>query len=133
MAASLKRFDGVLEAKDKQGVPAAAADALGYVGDIEAALVKGFPFEVPQEYADLPQLKVPHPEWIACHSDWNHSFWVPMQTPPDPNLSPILAGSIRSMLHVQRMVNLSTGMVVICALRPCDELARPRCMWQMTA
>ncbi len=25
---------------------------------IEEAMVKGFPFEVPQEYANLPQLKV---------------------------------------------------------------------------
>ena len=57
LSASLKRFDGVLEAKDKQGVPAAAADALGFVGDIEAAMVQKFPFDVPKEYANLPQLK----------------------------------------------------------------------------
>ncbi|KAK9793769.1 hypothetical protein WJX73_008988 [Symbiochloris irregularis] len=57
LAASLKNFDGVLEAKDKQGIPAATAEALRYVGDAEAALVKGFPYEVPAEFANLPQLK----------------------------------------------------------------------------
>lgn len=61
LAASLKSFDGVLEAKDKQGIPGAAADALKYVGDAEAALVKGFPYEVPSEFANLPQLKVSAP------------------------------------------------------------------------
>lgn len=48
----------MVEAKDKQGVPEAAGDALGYVGDIEAAMVKAFPYEVPKEFDNLPQLKV---------------------------------------------------------------------------
>ena len=33
-------------------------EALGYVGTIEEAMVRGFPFEVPSQYANLPQLKV---------------------------------------------------------------------------
>ena len=31
--------------------------ALTYVGDIEQAMVKGFPFTVPSDYDNLPQLK----------------------------------------------------------------------------
>ena len=38
--------------------PCLAQEALTYVTIIEEAMVKGFPFEIPKEYADLPQLKV---------------------------------------------------------------------------
>lgn len=48
----------MLQAGDKQAIPRAAADALAAVGAAEECMVKGFPFEVPAEYADLPQLKV---------------------------------------------------------------------------
>ena len=33
-------------------------DALTYVGRIEEAMVQGFPFKVPERFAELPQLKV---------------------------------------------------------------------------
>ncbi len=33
------------------------AELLDKVGELEALMVKGFPFEVPEEYANLPQLK----------------------------------------------------------------------------
>ena len=33
-------------------------ECLGHIGDMEAAMVKEFPFTVPSEYKDLPQLKV---------------------------------------------------------------------------
>jgi cyclophilin family peptidyl-prolyl cis-trans isomerase len=57
LADALKAFNAVLEAKDKQGIPAAQNAALAQVTAAEEALVKGFPFEVPAKYADLPQLK----------------------------------------------------------------------------
>ena len=33
-------------------------ECLGHIGDMEAAMVKAFPYEVPSEFKDLPQLKV---------------------------------------------------------------------------
>lgn len=48
----------MVEAQDKQAVPSAQQNALTYVGQIEEAMVKKFPFEVPQQYDNLPQLKV---------------------------------------------------------------------------
>lgn len=58
LEAALKDFEGVLAAGDKQAVPIVQSTALNFVGDIEEAMVKGFPFAVPKEYANLPQLKV---------------------------------------------------------------------------
>ena len=53
----------LLEGKDKNDIPEIQQVALGFVSIIEEAMVKGFPYEVPTQYADLPQLKVtiPHP------------------------------------------------------------------------
>ena len=58
MENSFKEFDRVLETGDKQAVPIRQQDALGYVGQIEEAMVKEFPYQVPSEYDYLPQLKV---------------------------------------------------------------------------
>ena len=55
---SLDEFMELMERKDKQDVPIKQQEALGYVGIIEEAMVKGFPYEVPKQYANLPQLKV---------------------------------------------------------------------------
>jgi len=55
---SLDEFSALLEAKDKQEVPIKQQEALGYVGQVEEAMVKGFPYKVPTQYANLPQLKV---------------------------------------------------------------------------
>ena len=55
---SFKEFDRVLETGDKQAVPIRQQDALGYVGQIEEAMVKEFPYQVPSDYDYLPQLKV---------------------------------------------------------------------------
>lgn len=54
---ALKEFEAVLESGDKQQIPAAQQAALAYVSQAEEALVKGFPFEVPAQYSNLPQLK----------------------------------------------------------------------------
>lgn len=48
----------MLDAQDKQAVPLVQQQCLDYVGAVEEAMVGAFPFEVPKEYADLPQLKV---------------------------------------------------------------------------
>lgn len=53
----LSEFQALIDAEDKQEVPIKQQEVLTYVGDIEAAMVKGFPFDVPAAYADLPQLK----------------------------------------------------------------------------
>ncbi|GLC38663.1 Peptidyl-prolyl cis-trans isomerase, chloroplastic [Pleodorina starrii] len=56
LAAALTDFQATVEAKDKQAVPIKQREALTYVGNIEEAMVKGFPFQVPPEYADRPLL-----------------------------------------------------------------------------
>lgn len=53
----LNEFRALIDAEDKQEVPIKQQQVLSYVGDIEQAMVNGFPFEVPAEYANLPQLK----------------------------------------------------------------------------
>ncbi|EIE24466.1 cyclophilin-like protein [Coccomyxa subellipsoidea C-169] len=54
---SLDEFTALLDAKDKQEIPIKQQEALGFVGQVEEAMVKGFPYEVPAQYANLPQLK----------------------------------------------------------------------------
>ena len=69
LEAALKDFEGILSAGDKQAVPIVQSTALNFVGDIEEAMVKGFPFAVPKEYANLPQLKVgAQCQWWYCGS-----------------------------------------------------------------
>lgn len=53
----LSEFQAILDAQDKQAVPIKQQELLDYVTIIEESMVKGFPFQVPSEYADLPQLK----------------------------------------------------------------------------
>jgi len=55
---SLDEFIELMEKKDKQEIPSKQQEALGFVSIIEEAMVKGFPYEVPKQYANLPQLKV---------------------------------------------------------------------------
>jgi len=46
-----------VEAKDKDKVAELRIIALSHVGALEELMVQGFPYEVPGEYANLPQLK----------------------------------------------------------------------------
>ena len=46
-----------VEAQDKEGVLLGRRKILDQVGEIEELMVKEFPFEVPSEYSQLPQLK----------------------------------------------------------------------------
>lgn len=65
---SLDEFARLLDDKDKQDVPIKQQEALGFVGAVEEAMVTGFPYEVPKQYAGLPQLKVraPRPPGAQC-------------------------------------------------------------------
>lgn len=58
LGASYGGLYDAIASKDKDAVAIKQQELLGYVGEIEEAMVKGFPFEVPSEYANLPQLKV---------------------------------------------------------------------------
>lgn len=53
---ALTEFQKLVDEKDKQEVPLKQREALTYVGMVEEAMVKGFPFEIPKEYADRPLL-----------------------------------------------------------------------------
>ncbi|MEB3226922.1 MAG: peptidylprolyl isomerase [Synechocystis sp.] len=55
--ADLSELETAVEAKDKEAVITARQAALTAIGDLEALMVTGFPFEIPEEYAALPQLK----------------------------------------------------------------------------
>ncbi|WIA12017.1 hypothetical protein OEZ85_012098 [Tetradesmus obliquus] len=57
LSAQLGEFQAIIDAKDKQAVPIKQRECLETVGAIEEAMVKGFPFEVPKEYANRPLLK----------------------------------------------------------------------------
>jgi peptidylprolyl isomerase len=46
-----------VEAQDKQTTSTVRRKLLDQVGELEELMVKGFPFEVPSEYSNLPQLK----------------------------------------------------------------------------
>jgi peptidylprolyl isomerase len=46
-----------VENRDKEAVWLARAELLDAVGDIEALMVEGFPYEIPDEYRDRPLLK----------------------------------------------------------------------------
>jgi peptidylprolyl isomerase len=45
------------ENQDKEAVTTLRGELLDRVGQLEAMMVTGFPFEVPEDYANLPQLK----------------------------------------------------------------------------
>ncbi|MEQ8757151.1 MAG: peptidylprolyl isomerase [Coleofasciculus sp. G1-WW12-02] len=46
-----------VEAKDKEAIWIERGKILDKVGELEQMMVKGFPFDVPSEYSNLPQLK----------------------------------------------------------------------------
>ena len=57
LRSGLNEFRALIDAEDKQEVPIKQQEVLSFVGDIEQAMVDGFPFDVPAEYSNLPQLK----------------------------------------------------------------------------
>ncbi len=54
---AIAKAQEAVTAKDKEAVWTVRREILDAVGAIEADMVQGFPFEVPAEYANLPQLK----------------------------------------------------------------------------
>ena len=46
----------VVEAQDKEATWTARRKVLDHITDLEELMVQGFPYEVPSEYANLPQL-----------------------------------------------------------------------------
>jgi peptidylprolyl isomerase len=46
-----------LEAEDREAIWIKRREMLDQIGELEALMVQGFPFEVPEEYSNLPQLK----------------------------------------------------------------------------
>jgi hypothetical protein len=66
---SLDEFTALLDAKDKQEIPIKQQEALGFVGAMEEAMVKGFPYTVPAQYANLPQLKARAPSLPSLFCD----------------------------------------------------------------
>lgn len=52
----LETLQTAAEAKDRQQLLPLKAQALDQVGNLEALMVQGFPFQVPSEYSHLPQL-----------------------------------------------------------------------------
>ena len=57
LAGGLDPIRQAIEAEDKEGVWTARKQLLDQVGELEELMVDGFPFEVPAEYDNLPQLK----------------------------------------------------------------------------
>lgn len=53
----ISELQEAVENKDKEQVWLTRKAILDNIGEIEALMVEGFPFEVPEEYANLPQLK----------------------------------------------------------------------------
>jgi peptidylprolyl isomerase len=53
----LATLQSAVEAKDKESVRAQRAQLLDQVGALEELMVQQFPFQVPSEYSNLPQLK----------------------------------------------------------------------------
>lgn len=57
LMADLEPMRAAIAAEDKEGVWIERKHMLDQVGELETLMVEGFPFEVPEEYSDLPQLK----------------------------------------------------------------------------
>ncbi|BAZ68227.1 MAG: peptidylprolyl isomerase [Pelatocladus maniniholoensis HA4357-MV3] len=57
LKSGVSSLEEVSKTRDKEQILAQRADLLNLVGDIEDLMVQGFPFEVPKEYSNLPQLK----------------------------------------------------------------------------
>lgn len=53
----LTELESAVEAKDKDQVIALRKSTLMAIGDLEALMVEDFPFAIPDEFANLPQLK----------------------------------------------------------------------------
>ena len=55
--AGMTKLEEALEGKDREGIWITRRELLAEIGDVEALMVDQFPFEVPEAYSNLPQLK----------------------------------------------------------------------------
>ena len=56
LAAGTQELKEIVDEKDREATYLKRRELLGYVTDLEELMVVGYPFEVPEEYAYLPQL-----------------------------------------------------------------------------
>ena len=56
LAEGTKELKEIVDEKDREATYLKRRELLGYVTDLEELMVVGYPFEVPEEYAYLPQL-----------------------------------------------------------------------------
>ena len=56
LTAGTKELKEIVDEKDREATYLKRRELLGYVTDLEELMVVGYPFEVPEEYAYLPQL-----------------------------------------------------------------------------
>lgn len=57
LKSSVSAMQEVAKTRDKGKIQEQRTNALNIVGELEQLMLKGFPFKVPQEYSNLPQLK----------------------------------------------------------------------------
>lgn len=57
IADDIVQLRGAIDNKDKEAIWTGRSTILDKVGQLEEDMVQGFPFEVPEEYSHLPQLK----------------------------------------------------------------------------
>lgn len=55
--ASIQPLKAAADVKDREELSKARSETLDLVGELEVSMVQKFPFEVPNEYSNLPQLK----------------------------------------------------------------------------
>lgn len=56
MSEEITHLQEALEAKDRDKMAIERQEILNQVGQVEQLMVKGFPYQIPEEYANLPQL-----------------------------------------------------------------------------
>ncbi|XP_074592769.1 peptidyl-prolyl cis-trans isomerase CYP38, chloroplastic [Curcuma longa] len=57
LAVGMQELEGIIQQRDRDAVAPKQKELLQYVGGIEEDMVDGFPFEIPEEYRNLPLLK----------------------------------------------------------------------------
>ncbi|KAG6514014.1 hypothetical protein ZIOFF_024352 [Zingiber officinale] len=57
LAVGMQELEGIIQQRDREAVGPKQKELLQYVGGIEEDMVDGFPFEIPEEYSNLPLLK----------------------------------------------------------------------------
>eukprot|EP00271_Cylindrocystis_brebissonii_P011696 TRINITY_DN29609_c0_g1_i1.p1 TRINITY_DN29609_c0_g1~~TRINITY_DN29609_c0_g1_i1.p1 ORF type:complete len:448 (+),score=112.65 TRINITY_DN29609_c0_g1_i1:126-1469(+) len=57
LRSGLQEFNEIIQSKNRAGVVPKQKELLAYVGDIEEAMVAAFPYNIPEEFANMPLLK----------------------------------------------------------------------------